>query len=105
MSTSNLKRTTIRILPIQQAWIEKKAIANQRAFAEVLRDCIDKAMCLTEHKNVGTYASNTVPKAVYLGSRQLSSISTFCEANGGTMSALIRHAIDLSMRENDEQVC
>jgi len=99
MNNSNLVRTTIRILPSQVEWLEKKAIVKQRTFAEVLRECIQKFIATPNiTSNAQTYASNTVPKAVYLGKNQLDHIETRCKTNGGTMSGIIRQAIDSRMK-------
>lgn len=88
-----LVRTTIRILPRHEAWLEATAKGRQRALAEVLRDCV-AATLQQRGKHMETYASGTKPKAVYLAKKQLDLIVSRCKSHGGTMSGLIRHSID-----------
>lgn len=92
-----LVRTTVRILPKHEAWLEATAKGKQRALAEVLRDCVATTL-QARGKQMETYASGTKPKAVYLAKKQLELIADRCKSHGGTMSGLIRHAIDEQMK-------
>lgn len=92
-----LVRTTVRILPKHAAWLEATAREKQRAAAEVLRDCV-AATLRKRGRHVETYASNTKPKAVYLGKSQIDKINSRCNTHGGTMSGLIRRSIDDQMK-------
>lgn len=92
-----LVRTTVRLLPKHEAWIESVAKEKQRAFAEVLRECVSSTL-RKRGKYMETYTSNTKPKAVYLAKNQLDLIAARCKTHGGTMSGLVRHSIDEQMR-------
>jgi len=93
---TQLARPTIRLLPRHEVWLEATAREKQRSLAEVLRACVASSM-RKRYKHMETYASDTKPKTVYLARKQLDVIAARCQTHGGTMSGLIRRAIDEQM--------